>query len=384
MPSRLSANELTRLLLAVLVVLLLIVCSFWVLLPFLPATVWAATVVIATWPLMIWLQRGLGNSRGAAATVMTIALVLVFFIPLAFAVETVIKNRDKLIEWARLLASLRELQPPDWLPRVPLVGARLVTLWEEVTEAGSAGLVEYVTPHLGTLTARLAQEFAGLGAAALQILLVCCIAPILYVKGEVAARTALRAGARLAGRRGESMVVLAAQAVRGVALGVVVTAVVQSLLGAIGLAAAGVPGVALLTAVMLLLSIAQLGPFLVLLPAVGWLWWSDQTGWAIGLFVWTLVVGSVDNLLRPFLIRRGADLPLLLIFVGVVGGLFAFGLLGLFIGPVVLAITYKLLGAWLADPHTEDLPGPEEAPVTASATGAEPLAERAVLDRGVR
>jgi predicted PurR-regulated permease PerM len=141
-------------------------------------------------------------------------------------------------------------------------------------------------------------------------------------------------------------VVLAGQAIRGVALGVGVTAVVQSVLGGIGLAVADVPYAGVLTIVMFMLCIAQLGPVLVLAPATAWLYWSGETGWGTFLLAVTLVVGTLDNVLRPMLIRMGADLPLLLIFGGVIGGLLAFGLVGIFIGPVVLAVAYRLLEAW--------------------------------------
>ena len=139
------------------------------------------------------------------------------------------------------------------------------------------------------------------------------------------------------------------KAIRGVALGVGVTAIVQSVLGGLGLALAGVPFAGPLTALMLVLCIAQVGPVPVLLVACGWLWWTGEVGWAIGLLVWSAVVGTLDNVLRPALIRRGADLPLLLIFAGVIGGLIGFGLVGIFAGPVLLAVTYTLLKAWLAE-----------------------------------
>jgi len=128
---------------------------------------------------------------------------------------------------------------------------------------------------------------------------------------------------------------------------VVVTAVVQTLLAGLGLVAAGVPFAGLLSAAMLLLAVAQIGVVPVMLCAVGWLYWKDQAGIAIALLVWTIFVGTIDNVLRPFLIRQGADLPLLLIFAGVIGGLLAFGLVGLFVGPVVLAVSYTLLQAWV-------------------------------------
>jgi predicted PurR-regulated permease PerM len=165
----------------------------------------------------------------------------------------------------------------------------------------------------------------------------------------------LRLAHRLAGERGVRTARLAADSVRGVAMGVVVTALVQSALAALGLAAVGMPAVTLLTAVMVLLSIAQIGTLPVLIPATIWVFWSGQTGWGIALALWTVLVGTIDNVLRPWLIRQGADLPLLLIFAGVIGGLLAFGLIGLFIGPVVLAVTYTLLEAWIAD-EAEQVP----------------------------
>jgi predicted PurR-regulated permease PerM len=144
-------------------------------------------------------------------------------------------------------------------------------------------------------------------------------------------------------------VVLAGQAIRAVALGVVVTAIVQTAVAGIGLGVAGVPYAAALTAMIFILCIAQLGPILVMAPAVGWLYWSGHAAWGTVLLVWTLLVGALDNVLRPMLIKRGADLPLLLIFAGVIGGLISFGVIGLFVGPVILAVTYRLLEWWIAD-----------------------------------
>ena len=181
----------------------------------------------------------------------------------------------------------------------------------------------------------------------IQCLLTVIISAILYSGGESAAVALRRFARRIAGQRADDVVVLAAKTIRGVALGVGLTAVLQTALGGIGLAVAGVPATAVLTAVMFILCIAQLGPVLVLIPAVIWLYWSDQTLWGTVLLVWSILVGSLDNFLRPILIKKGADLPLLLIFAGVIGGLLAFGIIGLFIGPVVLAVTYTLLGAWV-------------------------------------
>jgi predicted PurR-regulated permease PerM len=192
-------------------------------------------------------------------------------------------------------------------------------------------------------------KFGSIGLLFVQFLLTVIIAAVMYAGGETAATAVKRFVRRLAGPRGESTVELAGQAIRGVALGVGVTAVVQSALGGIGLAVVGIPFAGLLTALMFMLCIAQLGPGLVLLPGVIWIYWSGDTGWGTFLLIWSLIVVTLDNFLRPMLIKLGADLPLLLIFAGVIGGLFAFGLVGIFVGPVMLAVSYKLLGEWISD-----------------------------------
>jgi predicted PurR-regulated permease PerM len=180
-----------------------------------------------------------------------------------------------------------------------------------------------------------------------QFLLTVIISAVLYATGETAAAGVCRFARRLGGHHGEDAAILAAKAVRGVAIGVVGTALVQTLLGGIGLAVAGVPGAAILTAVMFILCVAQIGPGLVLIPAIVWLYWTDQALWGTIMIGWGIFVGTIDNVIRPILIKKGADLPLLLIFAGVIGGLVAFGVIGLFIGPVVLAVTFTLLEAWV-------------------------------------
>ena len=182
-----------------------------------------------------------------------------------------------------------------------------------------------------------------------QLLLTLVISIILYSNGETARHMLTSFGRRLAGDNGERVVLLAGAAIRAVAFGVVGTALAQTLLAGLGLAVAGVPLAGFLTAVILLFCIAQVGPMLVLIPAVIWVFWSGETGWGIALLVWSVIVGTMDNVLRPLLIRRGADLPLLLIFAGVIGGLIGFGIIGLFVGPVVLAVAYTLMTQWLGE-----------------------------------
>ena len=239
--------------------------------------------------------------------------------------------------------------PPAWIRRIPLFGDELAAAWQKIAVAGLQGFLRKMAPYGGEVVRWFASEVGGFGILVLQFLLTVVFAAILYAKGEHAAAWTKRFGHRLAGPRGETSIRLAGQAVRGVALGVVVTALAQSILAGIGFAIAGVPFAAVLTAVCFMLAIAQIGPLLVLVPAIVWLYWGGQTGWGTFLLLWGLVVGTMDNVMRPILIKKGADLPLLLIFIGVVGGLTSFGIIGIFVGPVVLAVAHKLLSAWVDD-----------------------------------
>lgn len=347
--------DLLRHALSLVVIGLLIAGTLWTLLPFVGALVWATLIVVATWPLMRNVQARLGGRRGAAVLVMTLLLVALVAAPLGLAIATLVQHMGEIVEGVRALTQLRPEKIPEWLAQVPVAGPKLVEAWARLVEAGLEPLLKSAAPYAARAATAMAGQLGTLGMLALQLLLMVAIAALLYAQGEEAAATVRRFGARLGGERGEAAVVLAGQAIRGVALGVGVTAIVQSVLGGLGLAAAGVPFAGPATALMLVLCIAQIGPFPVLLVACGWLWWSGETGWALALLGWSAVVGTLDNVLRPALIRRGADLPLLLIFAGVIGGLISFGLVGIFAGPVLLAVTYTLLKAWLAEQAPQPL-----------------------------
>jgi predicted PurR-regulated permease PerM len=343
-----TPRDLTRTVLAVLLMAILASASFWILRPFLLAIVWAAMIVVATWPMMLKVQHAV-RGRALAVTIMSGAMVLVFVVPLVLAIQTLVDNADTITGWLQALATAPIPPPPEWVSRIPLVGAKIAERWANIAGAGKEDLVARLAPHAAAAAQWVAEVLGSVGVLGLQFFLTVVIAVVLYAQGETARAALIRFGRRLAGDRGEGVVVLAGQAIRAVALGVVVTALAQTVLAGLGLAVAGIPFAGLLTGVILLLCIAQVGPILVLAPAVIWLFWTDQTAWGIALLIWTVGVGTMDNILRPFLIRRGADLPMLLIFAGVLGGLVAFGIVGLFVGPVVLAVTYTLLKDWVGE-----------------------------------
>jgi len=346
--------DIVRTTLAVLFIGILIASSFWIMRPFLTALVWATMIVVTTWPLMLGLQERLRGKRAPAVIVMTLALLLVFIVPFTLAIVTIIGRSDEIVVWSKSLATVTVPPPPEWLEKLPLVGPKIAAGWHDLSSVGKEELSERIAPHAKAIMGWLVARAGGIGMMLIQFLLTVIITAVLYTNGDTAADGVRRFARRLGGRPGEDAAILAAKAVRGVALGVVVTAVIQSLLGGIGLAVSGVPAAALLTAVMFVLCIAQVGPGLVLIPVVVWLFWKDQTLWGTIMVAWTVVVGTIDNFIRPILIKRGADLPLLLIFAGVIGGLIAFGVVGLFIGPVILAVTYTLLKSWVSRDETEE------------------------------
>jgi predicted PurR-regulated permease PerM len=352
-----TRSDLAKTTLGVLFIGVLIIAALWVLQPFLPAIIWATMVAVATWPALLRLQAILWNSRALAVTLMTLILLLLFVVPMALAIGTIVQNSDQIVEWTKSIASFRIPAPPDWIASLPFVGHQAATAWQQAVDSTGKELMEKLAPHAGAMVKWATSKFGSIGLLFVQFLLTVIIAAVMYAGGESAAAAVKRFGRRLAGPRGENIVVLAGQAIRGVALGVGVTAVVQSALGGIGLAIVGIPFAGLLTAVMLMLCIAQLGPGLVMFPAVIWVYWSGENGWGTFLLVWSVIVVALDNFLRPVLIKLGADLPLLLILAGVIGGLFAFGLVGIFVGPVVLAVAYTLLGEWISD---EKYPGADE------------------------
>jgi predicted PurR-regulated permease PerM len=344
-----SKSDLTRTTLSILCILLLISGSLWVLRPFLAAAVWAVMIVVATWPMLQALQKRLGGRRSLAVTVMTLAMLLLLIVPLWMAIDIIASHAEDIAGLATKIAAAGLPNLPAWARDLPLVGDKLAEIWTQLADGGSQGLVAKAEPYAAQAGRWVLGQVGGLGFMLIQFLLMVVLSAVLYSSGEAGAHSVKRFGRRLGGERGENSIILAGQAIRGVALGVGVTAIVQTVLAGIGLAIAGVPFASLLSAVILMLCIAQLGPGLILFPAVAWMYWMGDTGWATFLLVWSLFVTVLDNFLRPVLIKKGADLPLLLIFAGVIGGMLGFGLIGIFVGPVVLAVTYTLLEAWISD-----------------------------------
>jgi predicted PurR-regulated permease PerM len=348
MQSQQSPYDLPRTTLGVLVLLGLIGGAMWILRPFLPATMWATTIVIATWPVLKRLQARLWGKRSLAAAVLTLALLLVLIIPLSVAVGSLVGNMDAIRAHVASLQHFSLPPPPEWVAGIPLIGRKADETWRGLAVEGSGGLPARIQPYARRVLEWCASSLGSVAGMILQFLLTVVIAGILYMQGERAAGAARRFASRLAGDKGDQAAVLAAGAIRGVAMGVVVTALAQSAVAGIGLVICSVPGAMLLTSVILVLCLAQLGPILVMVPATIWKFYAGGSVWGGVLLVFTILSGPMAAFLRPVLIKKGADLPLLLILTGVIGGMIGFGIMGIFMGPVILAVAYTLLGDWIA------------------------------------
>jgi predicted PurR-regulated permease PerM len=354
--------DLARTTLGVLSIGLLILAILWVLHPFIGPVVWAATIVVATWPLMRRIESWLGGRRAPAVAVMTLGMLMLFVVPVTLGVATIAQHVDDIADLASRLTAMRLPSPPNGLAELPLVGAKLHEAWDSAVASGGRGMLQRLIPYAGPALAWLVREIGSIGLLLAQSIVVVVLAAVMYSRGEFAASGLSAVVHRLAGVQGVAALMLAGQAVRGVALGVGLVAVAQAALGGISLAIADVPYAAGLTVIMFVLSIAQVGPLPVLLPAAGWLFWSDATEWGAALLVVAVASSVLDSVLRPMLIRMGADLPLLLVFAGVVGGMLAFGLVGIFIGPVVLAVGFTLMKAWVAgEPAISEARGDERS-----------------------
>jgi predicted PurR-regulated permease PerM len=344
--------DITRITFAVLFIVGLIGACFWILRPFVPAMIWSMMIVVATWSLMLRVQASLWQRRWLAVTAMTAAFVLAFMVPFSLAIGTIVQNADEIAAWVRTISKTDLPQLPSWIGAVPYVGPKIAAMWTDILTTGPSAITAQLEPYARAIATWFVLEAGSAGLMALQFLLTIIISAVLYLYGEKVVGGVRAFFRRIGGASGEEVVDLAGQAIRGVAFGVVVTALVQSVLGGIGLALVGVPFVGLLTALMFVLAVAQIGAAPILFCAVAWMYWQGDTAWATGLLVWSIIVASMDNVLRPILIRRGGKLPLLLVFSGVIGGLVAFGLVGIFVGPLVLAVSYRLLEAWVREGET--------------------------------
>jgi predicted PurR-regulated permease PerM len=335
-----------RLLVQILLLALLGAC-LWVMAPFWSALFWGAVLAFASWPLMRLLTRWLKGRESLAAALLTLGwavLVLAPLVWLGFNLADHVRDATGFIKDVQV-DGLPD--PPTWLASVPIVGERLVSFWNTIDQQGAAMLTS-VRPYLGQVGNFLLARSAQIGGGILELTLSIVFVFFFYRDGPRLAAFVLSLLERLIGDRAQYYVDLVAGTVQRVVNGVIGTAAAQALLALIGFLIAGVPGALVLGIGTFLLSLVPMGPPLIWIPATAWLAWKGDYGMAIFLGLWgTFIVSGVDNVLKPYLISRGGNLPLVIVLLGVFGGLLAFGFIGLFIGPTLLAVAYSLLLDWV-------------------------------------
>ena len=332
--------------------------------PFVTALLWAAVLSYSLWPLYRRLLNLFRGRRTLASALMSCMLVAVVLLPFVVVGFTLADNVQELKTAIQKWVEQGPPGPPSWLAKVPVFGQSAVEEWKALA-ADSDALLKKAKPLIETMSLWLLKSGFALGRGVVELALSILITFFLLRNG-VSVSERLNFGVqRIAGSRGERLLQIAGKTVRGVVYGVLGTALVQTIFAGIGYLIAGLPGVAVLTLLTFgFCIIPAVGAPLVWIPASIWLFTQGATGRAIFLIVWGIGVSSVDNFLRPWLISYGSKLPFLLMFFGALGGLIAFGFIGLFIGPTLLAVGYKLTQEWFSERTLVQTPtANEEVPV---------------------
>ena len=351
--------------LGLLALFLLAGAVLMILQPFATALLWAAILAYSTWPVFSRIDKAFGDRRGLAATAMTLLMILVLVLPFGIVAASLADDTARLIEIGRATMGHGLPALPSWVAGLPLVGGEIDGFWKHLAsdpvflQTKLRGLVEP-----GAEIALGAGKAVGKGLATLGLSIF--IAWFLYRDGMPMVGRLRSALNKVTGRT-EHLLHVAGSTVRGVVYGILGTALVQGILAGLGFWVAGVPGALFLGFVTFLVSPIPVGPPLVWGPAALWLFSQGHMGWAIFVAVWGFgIVSSVDNVLKPWLISRGSNLPLVLVLLGAFGGIVAFGFVGIFLGPTLLAVAFNLVSDWTTERAQERA---ETQPDAANAVG---------------
>ncbi len=317
-----------------------------VLLPFFSAILWAAILTFTTWPAYQWLQRAARIGRKTAAVAMVLTTALVVVLPLALVAPTGGTDVKDIQQIAADAFAAGLPSAPGWVAGIPAIGADFARLWNSWARDLTV-MVEFFRPYFGIAAEFGLRLLLGLANGVLEFLLALIVAFFLYASGDQLAAKLQSLLMRIAGAQAQRLITVTGDTIRGVVYGILGTSVVQGLLTIFGLWLAGVPRPLLLGVVAGGLSVLPIGPPVIWIPASLWLLSSGNMVSGIFLGLWGgIVISGADSLIRPYFIARGAHLPYLLTMLGVLGGALAFGLLGIFVGPVLLGVGYTLVNEW--------------------------------------
>jgi predicted PurR-regulated permease PerM len=327
---------------------LLVVGCFLVLQPFITAILFAVVIVVSTWPLYVRLREVLKRRSTLSALVMSLLFAALVITPVVLLAANLAKNAPELVETVKQWLASAPSGPPDWLKTLPVIGNQLDAYWHRITESReemAAFLKQFLDPTQRLLLA----VGKGLGQGLLQLSLAVFVAFFLFRDGDALREAVRDALERVAGPVGEEVLETIDNTIVGVVYGILGTALAQGLVATLGFFIAGVPGALLLGAVTFLFSLVPVGPPLIWGAATLWLVNQGEIGWAIFMALWGFFgISGIDNIVKPLLISRGANLPFALVLLGVLGGVLAFGFIGVFLGPTFLAVGWGVGQWWLA------------------------------------
>ena len=338
-----------------IVVLVLFWC-FRIAQPFIQIFVWGIIIAIAIFPGYRWLNSVLGGRKKLAAALVTLLLLVIIIVPCVMFATSLVETAQKLsADFSE--GSLRIPAPPEKIKSWPVIGQTLHNFWHLSSENLTAAVGE-IAPHLKSLGLWLLNTAAGAGFAIVSFVIAILIAGVLLANEERGIHVARAISVRLAGERGTDLVKLSGATVRSVARGILGVALIQSILAGLGCLAAGVPGAGLWALLVLILAVIQLPTFIILAPIVIYVFYTTSMVPAILFAIWNLLVGGCDSFLKPLLMGRGVDVPMLVVFIGAIGGFILNGIVGLFIGAIILSLGFKLFEAWLDEgAKQEEAPG---------------------------
>ncbi len=357
-----NADVLAERILAILVLAGIAAGCWLVLEPFLSSIFWAGILVFTTWPVFNWLRYRLHMRDRAAAGVMVLLTAVLIVLPLGLAAPAGADDVNLLRRAVEDALSAGLPSAPSWVNGVPVVGPTISEYWN-LWAADLSGLVDFFKPYFGMIAESTLKLLVSIAGGLLQFLLALVVAFFFYASGDILARFLQRLAHRIAGDRASRLVAITGATIRGAVYGILGTALVQGLLTMFGLWVSGVPRPLLLGAIAGLIAVLPVGAPVVWIPAALWLLGTGHTGWGIFLGAYgLLIVSGSDNVIRPWFIARGAQLPFLLTILGVLGGALAFGLLGIFLGPVLLGVGFTLAAEFAGAAPIVDVPGEPEEP----------------------
>jgi len=339
-----------------IVLLLLLGGCLLVMRPFVSALLWAVVLCFSTWPVYRRLLALLRNRRTLAALVMSLGMILVILLPFLIVGVTLADDVRELAAAPRQWFAQGPPEPPAWVAKVPVVGQQVTEYWQSLAQ-DTTKLWTEAQRFIEPVSTWLLKVGLALGRGLLELALSILIAFFLFRDGVAVAERLTTGVERIGGERGKHLLTVAGNTVRGVVHGILGTALTQAVVAGIGFVIAGVPGAAVLVLLTFFASVVPVvGTALVWGPAAFWLFQQGTTGWGIFMVIWGVGVANIDNVLKPWLISQGSKLPFLLIFFGVLGGAIAFGVIGVFLGPTLLAVGFRLVEEWV----TTRRAGPDE------------------------